>query len=325
MKNKEKRNARKINQHKMFSLLVQFLLYQLLMNFNLSVNTNFVSNRILLSLHFCRNFRRVLLRPINTENKNKNTKNSYSPCFFRTIPSNLRPKNTQTTRPSPMYSLTATSHKGLIDNLKRRGIIDDEEVYNIMLQVDRGNYIRENPYADTPVYISHGVTISAPHMHALFLKKLMSVLKPGFRALDVGSGSGYLTVCMAVCMKVLENKDSFVLGMDRLKELVDFSIKNIKGDKPELLELDNFKIIHKNIYQLTEEEKKEFGLFNAIHVGASASELPEVLIELLAEGGILIIPIQENYSQVVYEIKKINGKIIKDRLFEVCFVALKKN
>ncbi|CDU84975.1 protein-L-isoaspartate O-methyltransferase [Plasmodium yoelii 17X] len=224
-----------------------------------------------------------------------------------------------------MYALVENNHIDLINNLKRRGIIDDDEVYDTMLQVDRGRYIKENPYVDTPIYISHGVTISSPHMHALSLKRLMNVLKPGSRAIDVGSGSGYLTVCMAIRTNVLKNKNSFVIGIERVKELVDFSIGNIKKDKPELLNIENFKIIHKNIYQVNEEEQKELGFFDAIHVGASASELPDILIKLLAENGKLIIPLEEGPTQVLYEITKKNGKIIKDRLFEVCFVTLKKN
>lgn len=304
----------------MFLKFFKFLFLETFINFQPILTINFTSNRTLSRSYFYRKFFSVLDRA-----SNHNNTNNCGLCFFLNRKHITQPKIKNTNQTSPMFSLAASNHKSLIDNLKWRGIINDDEVYNTMLQVDRGNYIKENPYADTPVYISHGVTISAPHIHALFLKKLISVLKPGFRALDVGSGSGYLTVCMAICLKVTENKNSFVLGVERIKELVDFSIKNIKGDKPELLELDNFKILHKNIYQLTEEDKKEFGLFNAIHVGASASELPDVLTDLLAEGGILIIPIQEHYSQVLYEIRKKNGQIIKDRLFEVCFVALKKN
>lgn len=247
-------------------------------------------------------------------------------CFvFNRVKSSTEKNLVQKDSLVQMYKIAQSNHKKLLDSLKNRGIIEDDDVYHTMLQVDRGNYIKENPYVDTPVCISHGVTISAPHMHALSLKKLISQLKPGSRALDVGSGSGYLTVCMAIKTNVMENKDSFVLGIERIKELVDFSLENIKVDKPELLELNNFKIIHKNIYQLSEEEKKEFGLFDAIHVGASASELPQVLVDLLAENGKLIIPIDEGYSQVLFEITKKDGKIIKNRLFDVCFVALKKN
>lgn len=67
-----------------------------------------------------------------------------------------------------------------------------------MLAVDRGNYSKNNPYMDAPQGIGYGVTISAPHMHAHALELLKDQLTEGERALDVGSGSGYLTACMAL-------------------------------------------------------------------------------------------------------------------------------
>lgn len=67
-----------------------------------------------------------------------------------------------------------------------------------MLAVDRGNYSKSNPYMDAPQGIGFGVTISAPHMHAHALELLKDQLTEGERALDVGSGSGYLTACMAL-------------------------------------------------------------------------------------------------------------------------------
>ncbi|CAD2093273.1 protein-L-isoaspartate(D-aspartate) O-methyltransferase, putative [Plasmodium vinckei brucechwatti] len=276
------------------------------------------------------NFR--ILQKLSYETKTSNlifckhTNKASQYIFINPVKYNIQKKVIKGIRPSNiMYAIAENNHRDLINNLKRRGIIDDDDVYDTMLQVDRGRYIKESPYVDTPIYISHGVTISSPHMHALSLKRLMNVLKPGSRAIDVGSGSGYLTVCMAIRINVLENKNSFVIGIERVKDLVNFSIENIKRDKPELLNIENFKIIHKNIYQVSEEEQKELGLFDAIHVGASASELPDVLINLLAENGKLIIPLEEGRTQVLYEITKKNGKIIKDRLFEVCFVTLKKN
>ena len=44
------------------------------------------------------------------------------------------------------------------------GTIQSEIVENVMLQVDRGNYSKFNPYVDAPQGIGYGVTISAPHM-----------------------------------------------------------------------------------------------------------------------------------------------------------------
>ena len=52
-------------------------------------------------------------------------------------------------------------------------------------------------FSDSPQGIGYGVTISAPHMHAYALDVLNKHLTEGKSALDVGSGSGYLTACMA--------------------------------------------------------------------------------------------------------------------------------
>lgn len=67
-----------------------------------------------------------------------------------------------------------------------------------MLSVDRAKYCKNNPYMDAPQGIGYNVTISAPHMHAHVLELLKDHLNDGERALDVGSGSGYLTACMAI-------------------------------------------------------------------------------------------------------------------------------
>lgn len=80
------------------------------------------------------------------------------------------------------------------------GIIRSESVESAMTTIDRGHYCKSNPYMDAPQRIGYGVTISAPHMHAHALELLKEHLIPGERALDVGSGSGYLTACMAMML-----------------------------------------------------------------------------------------------------------------------------
>ena len=66
-----------------------------------------------------------------------------------------------------------------------------------MLEVDRGNFAPNYPYANRPISIGFNVTISAPHMHAIALEYLSDYCKFGARILDVGSGSGYLTVALS--------------------------------------------------------------------------------------------------------------------------------
>ncbi len=66
-----------------------------------------------------------------------------------------------------------------------------------MRRVDRKNYCPHNSYMDAPQSIGYNATISAPHMHAHALELLKDHLYDGAVALDVGSGTGYLTACMA--------------------------------------------------------------------------------------------------------------------------------
>lgn len=82
-------------------------------------------------------------------------------------------------------------------------MITSSAVAHVMQLVDRANYClprTPHPYADIPNSIGYGATISAPHMHAyvleLSMKRLLKSDGP-LRVLDVGSGSGYLSVCYA--------------------------------------------------------------------------------------------------------------------------------
>lgn len=110
----------------------------------------------------------------------------------------------------------ADDNAGLVQALKKNGIVKDERVAEAMRKVDRQHYSPKNPYEDSPQTIGYHVTISAPHMHAYALELLADRLKPGMRALDVGSGSGYLTVCMSHMV----GNDGLAVGIEHIPELV---------------------------------------------------------------------------------------------------------
>ena len=82
-------------------------------------------------------------------------------------------------------------------------IIKTAAVFNAMAAVDRKDFCPTGPYKDNPQPIGSNATISAPHIHAYALELLKNHLKPGNKVLDVGSGSGYLTVCMALMVRDL--------------------------------------------------------------------------------------------------------------------------
>jgi protein-L-isoaspartate(D-aspartate) O-methyltransferase len=108
----------------------------------------------------------------------------------------------------------------LIDKLVKDRVITFQRVIDVMRIVDRGDFTPPSQaYMDRPQTIGFNATISAPHMHGYVLEWLHDYLTPGAQVLDVGSGSGYLTICMAL-MLGHDASAGKVIGVDHVPELV---------------------------------------------------------------------------------------------------------
>ncbi|GFQ00486.1 protein-l-isoaspartate o-methyltransferase 1 [Phtheirospermum japonicum] len=179
-----------------------------------------------------------------------------------------------------------------------------------METIDRALFVPEGtpPYDDSPMQIGYNATISAPHMHAMCLELLEDHLKPGMHALDVGSGTGYLTACFVVMV----GPQGRAVGVEHIPELVESSIKNIqKSAAAPLLKEGSFSVHVGDGRQ----GWPEFGPYDAIHVGAAAPEIPTALIEQLKPGGRLVIPVGNIFQDLQVVDKNMDGTQCPERDF----------
>ena len=108
------------------------------------------------------------------------------------------------------------SMKNLCDKLLKKGYIKSQHVYETMLKVDRADFCPFYPYENHPQPLDYNAVISAPSIHSYCLELLKDHLKEGNKALDIGFGSGYLTVAMS---KMMGDK-GIVIGIEHIKELL---------------------------------------------------------------------------------------------------------
>lgn len=193
--------------------------------------------------------------------------------------------------------------------LRKRGVCD-ERVLAAMLAIPREEFVpleaRVASYADEPIAIGYGQTISQPYMVAVMAQELE--LQGTETVLDVGAGSGYSCA-------VLGTLAARVIAIELVPALAALAECNLKKTG----RAANVTVICGDGSQ----GYPEFAPYPAISVAAAAPAVPERLIQQLADGGRLVIPVGDFLDQELLVISKA-GEEIRTRAGTPCrFVPLR--
>ena len=199
------------------------------------------------------------------------------------------------------------SRRRLVETLQERGIAD-LAVLRAFEQTPRHAFIptgiRHRAYEDSALPIGNGQTISQPSIHARYLELLK--LTGREKVLEVGTGSGYQTVLLA-------HLAAQVFSIERIAPLLQTAREAIARTGVN------------NVSLLLGDGTlgwREYSPYDAILVSAAAPSVPQPLIDQLAEGGRLLIPLGGQDVQTLAMLTRRNGEIIREDILPVRFVPL---
>src|SRR5262245_16260637 len=197
---------------------------------------------------------------------------------------------------------------GLVDDVLVRQGITDPRVIQAMRTTLRHEFVplehRPKSYYDMGLPIGSGQTISSP----LIVSQMTQALKPlaTDKVLEIGTGSGYQAAVLSPLVKEVYSIEIVPeLGASAKRVLSRLGYKNVFTKVG-----DGF---------LGWPDKAPF---NKIIVTCSPENVPQPLVDQLAEGGLMAIPVGERYAQTLYLFTKKDGKLEKEALLPTLFVPM---
>ena len=207
--------------------------------------------------------------------------------------------------------------KKVVEHLILMGYLKTPSVIRALLTVPRELFVPghlvEYAYVDSPLPIGYGQTISAMHMVAIMTEELAP--EPGDVVLEVGTGSGYQAAVLAeIVAKQDPRKRGHVYTIERIPELVEFAKRNLARAG-----YSEYVTVIQGDGTLGYPEKAPF---NKVIVTAAAPNVPRPLLDQLAEGGRLVIPVGDLHVQRLLIVEKREGVFHKKWSIECVFVPL---
>ena len=193
-------------------------------------------------------------------------------------------------------------------SLRRRGITD-QAVLRAMDEVPREHFVAADlvdaAYADQALPIACGQTISQPYVVAYMTEQLD--VHPDHRVLEVGTGSGYQAA-------VLSRLAREVVTVERYRTLAETARMRL-----ETLGYDNVNVVVGDGLSGVPQRAP----FDRIMVTAATEKVPDALVEQLAEGGVMVLPLGSHAAtQVLVKLTKNHDRITQEQLIPVRFVPL---
>ena len=205
---------------------------------------------------------------------------------------------------------SARTRDRLVNRLKDHGIRSSavlEQIRNVPRHLFVDEALSSRAYEDTALPIGHSQTISQPYVVAKMTEALLEDFD-GDKVLEIGTGCGYQTAVLAPLVKEIYTveriPDLLRKTKQRLRQLDIYNVKFRQGDGWE--------------------GWPKYGPYGGIIVAAAAPELPRKLLEQLAPGGRLIMPVGPLGAQDLVMLRRLDDHFEQISLGGVSFVPLVK-